>query len=55
MLYGYARGSTTDQNLDHQIDALTRAGVEREHIFTDTASGTKAWCLVRLHPFLGAK
>lgn len=42
MLLGYARVSTADQNPDHQIDALTRAGVDREHIYIDTASGAKA-------------
>ncbi|KAA0688195.1 recombinase family protein [Azospirillum brasilense] len=38
-LIGYARVSTDDQRLDLQIDALTRAGVEPEDIWTDTASG----------------
>jgi DNA invertase Pin-like site-specific DNA recombinase len=42
MLFGYARVSTSDQNPAHQIDALIRAGVERDHIYLDTASGTKA-------------
>lgn len=42
MLFGYARVSTTDQNPDHQIDALLRAGVARENIHLDTASGAKA-------------
>lgn len=39
MLVGYARVSTTDQNLDLQNDALHVAGCER--IFTDTVSGAR--------------
>jgi DNA invertase Pin-like site-specific DNA recombinase len=42
MLVGYARVSTTDQNPDHQIDALTRAGVDPGDIYIDKASGAKA-------------
>ena len=41
-VYGYARVSTADQNLDHQTDALQRAGVPAGNLFTDTASGAKA-------------
>ena len=37
MLVGYARVSTTDQNLDLQKDALRKAGCRR--VYADTASG----------------
>ena len=37
MLVGYARVSTTDQNLDMQIDALTKAGCEK--IFAEKITG----------------
>lgn len=42
MLLGYARVSTGDQNPDHQVDALRRAGVAPENTYVDHASGAKA-------------
>ena len=38
MILGYARVSTADQQLDSQLDALSKAGAER--IFADTITGT---------------
>jgi DNA invertase Pin-like site-specific DNA recombinase len=39
MLIGYARGSTDEQNIDLQSDALGHAGCEQ--VFTDKASGAR--------------
>jgi DNA invertase Pin-like site-specific DNA recombinase len=43
MLIGYARVSKSDESqvLDLQIDALLDAGVKKEHIYIDRASGVK--------------
>lgn len=38
-LLGYARVSTTDQDLALQLDALERAGVDPNQVWTDKASG----------------
>lgn len=39
---GYARVSTDDQNLDLQFDALQRAGIHDDRVYSDTASGKDA-------------
>ncbi|WP_138207446.1 recombinase family protein [Haloimpatiens lingqiaonensis] len=41
MLIGYARVSTTEQNLDRQIDALTGVGVDKRNIYMEKITGTK--------------
>ena len=38
-VYGYARVSSTEQNLDRQIESLTAYGVDDRHIITDKLSG----------------
>ena len=39
MVYGYARVSTKEQNLDRQIIDLKKAGVDERYIYFDKASG----------------
>ena len=39
---GYARVSTTEQDLTLQTDALTQHGCTKNHIFIDTASGARS-------------
>lgn len=39
MIYGYARVSSKEQNLDRQLEELRQAGVEERNIFTDKESG----------------
>lgn len=38
-MFGYARVSSRDQNLDRQMDALLAFGVEPQMVFADKASG----------------
>ncbi len=38
-IYGYARVSSTDQNEDRQMLALSEAGVEKKNIYMDKLSG----------------
>ena len=38
-LYGYARVSSRDQNLDRQLDAFEAFGLERSQVFSDKESG----------------
>lgn len=42
MKFGYARVSTGDQNLDLQIDALEKEGIETENIYLDQVSGSRS-------------
>ncbi|WP_172135147.1 recombinase family protein [Adlercreutzia sp. ZJ473] len=39
IIYGYARVSSKDQNLDRQVDALLAFPVEGRRIYADKASG----------------
>jgi len=41
MLVGYARVSTIEQNLDRQLDALTKYGVDERNIYKEKITGTK--------------
>lgn len=41
MFIGYARVSTEEQNLDRQIDALTKYGVDKRNIYNEKITGTK--------------
>ena len=38
-VYGYARVSTREQNLDRQMDALRERGIDAGSVFTDKATG----------------
>ena len=39
VILGYARVSTTGQDLDAQLAALNAAGVDTDRVFTDKLSG----------------
>ncbi|UOA14037.1 recombinase family protein [Sulfitobacter dubius] len=39
-MIGYARVSTRGQNIEPQIDALTRVGVKSDHLYQEKVSGT---------------
>lgn len=41
MLIGYARVSTEEQNLDRQLDALAKYGVDKRNIYKEKITGTK--------------
>ncbi len=41
MIFGYARVSTQEQNLDLQLDALLKEGILQKNIYTDKVSSTK--------------
>ena len=40
-VFGYARVSTQDQNLDRQIDKLLEEGIHKSDIYTEKITGTK--------------
>jgi DNA invertase Pin-like site-specific DNA recombinase len=52
-LIGYGRVSSRSQSLDLQIEALTSAGVTREHLYLEKASGRKRKGRAALEDLLG--
>lgn len=40
-MVGYARVSTNEQNIDMQVDALMKAGCDKQHMFVEKISGVK--------------
>ena len=41
MVFGYARVSTNEQNLDLQIDAFLKEGIKVKNIYTDKVSSAR--------------
>lgn len=41
MIFGYARVSTTEQNLDLQLDAFLKEGIDEKNIYTDKVSSSQ--------------
>lgn len=41
MIFGYARVSTNEQNLDLQIDSFLKEGIKEKNIYADKVSSTK--------------
>ena len=41
MVFGYARVSTIEQNLDLQIDAFLKDGIDAKNIYADKVSSAK--------------
>ena len=41
MIFGYARVSTSEQNLDLQLDAFLKEGIDKKNIYTDKVSSSK--------------
>ncbi|MDO6591762.1 recombinase family protein [Loktanella sp. D2R18] len=52
-LIGYGRVSSPSQSLDIQIEALTTAGVSREHLYLEKASGRNRKGRAALEDLLG--
>lgn len=55
-LIGYARVSTSEQDVQLQLDALRKAGCDKANLFVDKASGARSErpgleaCIAALHP-----
>ncbi|CAG2532044.1 N terminal domain, partial [Maribacter dokdonensis] len=41
MVFGYARVSTAEQNLDLQLDAFLKEGIDEKNIYTDKVSSSQ--------------